>query len=57
LITLHRKGDGTPFVNLQGQCVFKKEGVNFALTIEQMKEMQAILQKTLEEVKEDGRSI
>jgi hypothetical protein len=38
-IKLIRKGDGTAFQNKRKQFVFVKDGVNFALSYEQMAEM------------------
>ncbi len=41
-IKLIRKGDGSAFQNNQNQFVFVKGGVNFALSFEEMIQMEAL---------------
>jgi hypothetical protein len=43
-IQIIRKGDGTAFQNQNKQFVFVKDGVNFALSFEQMKEMRHLFE-------------
>lgn len=43
MIKIHRNGDGSAFQSPKGQFVFVKDGVNFALSSEQMEEMLELI--------------